>query len=81
MMKVVARSSCESEYVGLSETGNKAMYLTQLQGEMWIGEKGVLLHGDNVLLESGNEPSVPLAFQAHSHQVAFPSGSSGLGTY
>ena len=30
MMKVVTHSSCESEYVGLSEAGNEAIYLQQL---------------------------------------------------
>ena len=30
MMKVVTHSSCKSEYVGLSEAGNEAVYLKQL---------------------------------------------------
>ena len=47
MMKVVTHSSCESEYVGLSEAGNEAVYLQQLQGEMKIGTEKVLLLGDN----------------------------------
>ena len=39
-MKVVTYSTCESEYVGLSESGNEAMYLLQLQGELDIGGPG-----------------------------------------
>ena len=46
-MKVVTHSSCESEYVGLSESGNEAIYIQQLQEEMRIGKKCVLLLGDN----------------------------------
>ena len=38
MTKLVTHSSCESEYVGLSEAGNEAVYLNQLQGEMKIGK-------------------------------------------
>ena len=34
MMKVVTHSSCESEYVGLSEAANEAMHLSQLQGDV-----------------------------------------------
>ena len=41
MMKLVTHSSCESEYVGLSEAGNEVVYLQQLQGEMCIGKEGV----------------------------------------
>ena len=47
MMKVVTLSSCESEYVGLSELGNEAIYLQQLQEELGIGKPSVLLLGDN----------------------------------
>ena len=47
MMKVVTHSSCESEYVGLSESGNEAIYLNQLQGELNVGGTSVLLYGDN----------------------------------
>ena len=47
MMKLVTHSSCESEYVGLSEAGNEAVYLHQLLGEMKIGMGSVLLLGDN----------------------------------
>lgn len=47
MMKVVTQSSCESEYMGLSEAGNEAVYPSQLHGEMGIGKLGVLLYGDN----------------------------------
>ena len=43
MMKLVTHSRCESEYVGLSEAGNEAIYLHQLQGEMGIGKGSVLL--------------------------------------
>lgn len=32
MMKAVTHNSCESEYVGLSESGDVAVYLIQLQG-------------------------------------------------
>ena len=46
-MKVVTHSSCESEYMGLSEASIEAMYLTQLQGEMGVVKKGVMLLGDN----------------------------------
>ena len=42
MMKVVTHSSCESEYVGLSESGNEAIYLNQLQGELTVGGPSVL---------------------------------------
>ena len=61
-MKVVTHIPCESEYMGLSESGIEAMYLTQLQGETGVGKKGVMLLG--VLLEAGNEPCVPLALHA-----------------
>ena len=37
MMKIVTHSGCESEYVGLSEAGNEAVYLQRLQGELKIG--------------------------------------------
>ena len=46
-MKVVTHSSCESEYVGLSESGNEAIHLNQLQGELDVGGPSVLLYGDN----------------------------------
>ena len=46
-MKVVTHKSCESEYVGLSESGNEAIYLHQLQGELGICKPGVRLLGDN----------------------------------
>ena len=61
MMKVVTHSSCESEYVGLSEAGNEALYLQQLQGEMKIGKECVLLFGDN-------ESSLKLAMNPVFHQ-------------
>ena len=60
MMKVTY-STCESEYVGLSESGNEAMYLLQLQGELDIGSPGVLLYGDN-------ESSIKLAKNPVFHQ-------------
>ena len=47
MMRFVTHSSCESEYVGLSEARNEVIYLKQLQGEMSIGKEGVLHVGDN----------------------------------
>ena len=47
MMRKVTHSNRESEYVGLSEAGNEAVYLKQLQGEMGIGKEGVELMGDN----------------------------------
>ena len=43
MMKVVTHNSCESEYVGLSESSNEAVYLQQLQEELGIGKPSVLL--------------------------------------
>ena len=60
-MKLVTHSSCESEYVGLSEAGNEAVYLHQLQGEMGIGKGSVLLLGDN-------ESSLKLALNPVFHQ-------------
>ena len=45
-MKVVTHSSFESEYVGLSESGNEAIYLKQLQGELGVGNSSVLLYGN-----------------------------------
>ena len=61
MMRVVTYSSCESEYVGLSESRNEAVYLQQLHGELGIGKKGVLLMGDN-------ESSLKLAENPVFHQ-------------
>ena len=61
MMKIVTHSSCESEYVGLSEAGNEAVYLQQLQGELRIGSEKVLLLGDN-------ESSLKLAMNPVFHQ-------------
>ena len=61
MMKLVTHSSCESEYVGLSEAGNEAVYLQQLQDEMCIGKEGVLILGDN-------ESSLKLAKNPVFHQ-------------
>ena len=61
MMKVVTYCTCESEYVGLSESGNEALYLLQLQGELDIGGPGVLLYGDN-------ESSIKLAKNPVFHQ-------------
>lgn len=61
MMKVVTHSSCESEYVGLSEASNEAVYLHQLQGEMGVGKGSVLLLGDN-------ESSLKLATNPVFHQ-------------
>ena len=61
MMKLVTHSSCESEYVGLSEAGNEVVYLHQLQGEMKIGKESVLLLGDN-------ESSLKLAMNPVFHQ-------------
>ena len=60
-MKLVTHSSCESEYVGLSEARNEAVYLHQLQGEMGIGKGSVLLLGDN-------ESSLKLALNPVFHQ-------------
>ena len=60
-MKLVTHSSCESEYVGLSEAGNEAMFLHQLKGETQIGKKSVLLLGDN-------ESSLKLALNPFFHQ-------------
>ena len=61
MMKVVTHSSCESEYVGLSESSNEAVYLQQLQEELGIGKPSVLLLGDN-------ESSLKLAENPVFHQ-------------
>ena len=61
MMKVVTHSSCESEYVGLSDSGNEAIYLNQLQGEFNVGGPSVLLNGDN-------ESSLKLAENPVFHQ-------------
>ena len=61
MMKLVTHNSCESEYVGLSEAGDEAVYLQQLQGEMRFGKKSVLLLGDN-------ESSCKLAMNPVVHQ-------------
>ena len=35
------------EYVGLSESGNEAIYLKQLHGEIGVGGPSVFLYGDN----------------------------------
>ena len=56
MIKLVTHSSCESEYVGLSEARNEAVYLSQLQGEMRIGKQSVLLLGDNESLKLAMNP-------------------------
>ena len=61
MLKEVTHNSCESECIGLSNTGNEAIYLQQLQEEMKIGKKGVLLYGDN-------ESSLKLAENPVFHQ-------------
>ena len=61
MMKLVTHSSCESEYVGLSEAGNEAVHLRQLQGELGIGEGSVLVLGDN-------ESSIKLALNPVFHR-------------
>ena len=61
MLKEVTHNSCESEYIGLSNAGNEAIYLQQLQEEMKIGKKGVLLYGDN-------ESSLKLAENPVFHQ-------------
>lgn len=61
MMRVVTYSSCESEYVGLAEASNEAVYLQQLQEEMVIGKESVLLFGDN-------ESSLKLAENPVFHQ-------------
>ena len=47
MIELVTHSRRESEYVGLSEVGNEAVYLEQLQGGMRIGKQCVLLLSDN----------------------------------
>lgn len=61
MMKLVTHSSCESEYVGLSEAGNEAVHLRQLQGELGIGEGSVVIMGDN-------ESSIKLALNPVFHR-------------
>ena len=72
MMRVVIYSSCESEYVGLSESGNEVVHLQQLQGELGIGKKGVLLMGDNIA-EARREPRLSPKVKAHPDQVSFSS--------
>ena len=57
----VTHCSCESEYVGLNESRNEAIYLTQLQGELGVGNSSVLLYGDN-------ESSLKLAENPLFHQ-------------
>ena len=48
MLEAVTHSNCECEYVALSTTGNEALYLRQLQGELGIASgAGVFLPGDN----------------------------------
>ena len=66
MMKLVTHSNCESEYVGLSEAGNEAVYLPQLRGEMQIGKKSVLLMGDN---ESSLNLALNLVFHQRSKHI------------
>ena len=66
MMKVVTHSSCESEYVGLSESGNEAVDLTQLQGELGVGNSSVLLYGDN---ESSLKLAETLVFHQRSKHI------------
>ena len=61
MMKLVSHSSCESEYVGLGEAGNEAVYLHQLQGEMQTRKANVLLMGDT-------ESSLKFALNPVFHQ-------------
>ena len=61
MMKVVTHSTCESEYFGLSGEGNEAIYLQQLEEEMRIGKKSVMLLGDD-------ESSIKLAENHVFHQ-------------
>ena len=61
LTKVVTHSSCESEYVGLSESGNEAIHLTQLQGELGVGNSSVMMYGDN-------ESSLKLAENPVFHQ-------------
>ena len=46
-MMLAPQSSCESEYVGLSEAGSEVVYLHQLQGKMKVGNMSVLLLSDN----------------------------------
>ena len=65
-MKLVTHSSCESEYVGLSEAGNEAVYLHQLQGEMKIGKESVLMLGDN---ESSLKLALNLVFHQRSKHI------------
>ena len=70
-MKVVTYISCESEYVGMSESGNEAMYLLQLQGELDIGNSGVLLYDDNESsFKLAEKPCLPSAFQAYLDQIS-----------
>ena len=41
LMKILTHRSCESEFVGLSDAGNDAMFLSELQEEMGIALEGV----------------------------------------
>ena len=48
LLGTVTHSSCESEYLALSASGNEAIYLSQMQRELGVGGEGrVLLLGDN----------------------------------
>ena len=66
MMKLITHSSWESEYVGVSEAANEAVYLHQLQGEMQIGKANVLLMGDN---ESSLKLALNPVFHERSKQI------------
>ena len=53
--------------VGLNEAGNEGMYLNQLQGEMNIGNKTVLLLGDDESsLKLAMNPTFLTTLKAHS---------------
>ena len=48
LLEIVTHSICESDYLALGYTGNVAIYLSQMQGELGVGGKGgVLILGDN----------------------------------
>lgn len=77
MMKLVTHTNFEIEYVGLSEAGNEAMYLSQVQGKLEIGHGEVVSDGrQRDLSKFGYKSSFPSKFNAYP---TAPSLSSGWG--
>ena len=87
MVQNVTHSSCESEYVGLSDARNEAMHLSQLQEEMGIDKKGVLLLRDNESsLKLAKNPvfhqrSKYIRIKYHSLRERVENGDSELGNF